>query len=104
MTMSKAGEKKGGGDRVQIDMHNVSLTASPVRQNKHTTPGTQKLENSKVHKSEIFLWGCVCLCHKLQQPLPGELGQPQPPRVLKTRGHTSQQYLPAHPSRRSGRP
>lgn len=58
MTMSKAEEKKkGGGDRVQIDMHNVSLTASPVRKNKHTTPGTQKLENSKVHKSEIFLWG-----------------------------------------------
>lgn len=57
MTMSKAEEKKRGGDRVQIDMHNVSLTASPVRKNKHTTPGTQKLGNSKVHKSEIFLWG-----------------------------------------------
>lgn len=38
-------------------MHNVSLTASPVRKNKHTTPGTQKLENAQVHKSEIFLWG-----------------------------------------------
>lgn len=50
MSMSKAGQ-----DRVQIEMHNVSPTAAPVRKTNIQHLGHR---NSKIRV-------CVCVCHTM---------------------------------------
>lgn len=51
MRMSNSGQEGGGKQNKRTDYKLKMHIVAPVRKNKHTAPGTHKLDNAQIHKS-----------------------------------------------------